>query len=134
MNTPILHRISRLSLFIALIALLAACTDPKLLSEPRVGDIYAAELTHFESFKDERGKLVETGYGLLRVTRVKKDRIEAITTNWYNDSKRGAERELKKYQRLDQWATGGEHVTILRADLPKLHDENKIFAIYRREQ
>jgi len=113
--------------------LLTACggNDKELLGTPEVGDKYAAELTHFETFESKSGKVVETGYGLMKVTKVTDKEITVITSNWYNENRRGLEKELTKYQRGSEWDLTSGSITIARADLLKLYDEGKIFSVYR---
>lgn len=118
---------------IAACVLLTACgsNDKELLAAPEVGDNYAAQLTHFESFRDKDGKPVASGYGLMKVTKVTDKEITVITSTWYNENSRGIEKELTNYHRGSEWDISGDAITITRADLPKLYEDDKILAVNR---
>lgn len=120
------------ALFLALSAstVLTACSsnDKELLANPKVGDLYAAEITHFSSFAGESGKEVEEGYGLLKVTGVSDQEIKVITTSWYQPTKRGILKELRKFQVPSQWDRM-DVITLPRTDLLKLYDEGRIFDV-----
>lgn len=121
-------------LFLALLAgtVLTACSgkDKELLANPKVGDLYAAEITHFSSFADDSGEEVEEGYGLLKVTGVSDRNIKVVTTSWYQSTKRGILKELRKYQAPNQWDRM-DVITLNRTDLLKLYDDGQIFDVRR---
>ncbi|MDI9238089.1 hypothetical protein QLQ15_04100 [Lysobacter sp. LF1] len=125
------RRIALLSILLA-VTVLAGCSgqDKKLLADPRVGDLYAAEITQFSAVADDEGNTVEDGYGLLKVTGVSEQEIKVVTTAWYQDTKRGLLKELRKSPASQQWDLT-DVITVKRAELAGLRDEGQIISVRR---
>jgi hypothetical protein len=106
----------------------ADALDP-LFAEPRVGDLYAAELTHFSgaTFGDATD---EAAYGLMRVIEVDDEKVTLNTETGAWPMPRGAINELRGDQADIQWDEQ-EKVRIYRRELAQLVADRKILEARR---
>lgn len=103
--------------------------DP-MFAEPRVGDLYAAELTHFSAY--DFGGTGNDAYGMMRVVAVTDDRITVQTETGSWAERRGAIRELRGNHDLEgiTWDEN-ENIQISRSELPQLVDSGRILDVRR---
>ncbi len=108
-----------------------AALDP-VLAEPRVGDVYAAELTHFSGvdFGAARSPGAEAAYGLMRVIEVSDDRVTLNTETGAWPKARGAVNELRGDQADITWDEE-EKIEVYRSELAQLVADEKILEARR---
>ncbi|NYZ61516.1 hypothetical protein [Luteimonas deserti] len=106
-----------------------ATLDP-VLAEPRVGDVYAAELTHFSGVDFSGASPGEAAFGLMRVVEVGDERITLNTETGAWPKARGAINELRGDQAEINWDES-EKIEIYRRELPQLVAEGKILEARR---
>ncbi|MDR1075123.1 MAG: hypothetical protein LBL59_02125 [Xanthomonadaceae bacterium] len=100
-----------------------------LLANPRVGDLYAAELTAFSGVNfnagDEGQEQMNAAYGLLKVIKVDHDTVTVITemSAWPNPQ--GARNDLRGDLQDITWDQD-EEIPLYRAELPSFHNDGKI--------
>lgn len=128
-----LHRAGSLAIVALSLLVLVACGNEKYLADPKLGDIYAVEATHFESFDDGPGNEVKKAYGLMKVASVSDAKVTFISSRWYVDSQKDALREMRKYQPAGEWNSLEEKVVLDRDDLMSLGEQRKIFGVYRKK-
>lgn len=107
----------------------AAELDP-VLAAPRVGDVYAAELTHFSGVDFAGTGTGEAAYGLMRVIAVDDERITLNTENSAWPKARGAINELRGDQADITWDEQ-EKIEVYRRELPELVAEGRILEARR---
>ncbi|WP_024888960.1 hypothetical protein [Luteimonas huabeiensis] len=107
----------------------AADLDP-VLAEPQVGDLYAAELTHFSGVDFGGAENGEPAYGLMKVVAVTDERVTLNTEMGAWPKPRGAVNELRGDLSNIQWDEQ-EKIEIYRNELPKLVAEEKILEARR---
>ncbi len=103
--------------------------DP-VLAAPRVGDVYAAELTHFSGVEFAGSEDGEAAYGLMRVIAVNEERITLNTENSAWPKPRGAINELRGDQADISWDEQ-ETIEVYRRELPQLVAEGRILEARR---
>ena len=107
----------------------AAELDP-VLAAPRVGDVYAAELTHFSGVDFAGPGTGEAAYGLMRVIAVDDERITLNTETGAWPKPRGAINELRGDQAEINWDED-EKIEVYRRELPELVAEGPILEARR---
>lgn len=107
----------------------AADLDP-VLADPRVGDLYAAELTHFSGVDFGGAENGEPAYGLMKVIAVADDRVTLNTEMGAWPKPRGAVNELRGDLSGIQWDEQ-EKIEIYRNELPQLVADEKILEARR---
>ncbi|MDR0181765.1 hypothetical protein [Lysobacter arvi] len=124
-----MNRIFRsLALLLLPLMMAAGCTgkqDAALLAAPQVGDLYAAELSHFAEF-DQAGK----AYGLMKVVKVDGDAVTVITDSSAWEAPSGANNDLHGDLSAIKWDTEDE-LRIARSELSSLYGQDKIFGVRR---
>ena len=103
--------------------------DP-VLAEPQVGDVYAAELTHFSGVDFAGPANDEAAFGLMRVIAVADDRITLNTETGAWPKARGAINELRGDQAEINWDEE-EKIEVYRRELPALVAEGRILEARR---
>lgn len=106
-----------------------AALDP-VLAAPQVGDVYAAELTHFSGVDFAGTGTGEAAYGLMRVIAVDDERITLNTENSAWPKARGAINELRGDQAEINWDED-EKIEVYRRELPELVAEGRILEARR---
>lgn len=104
--------------------------DP-ILADPRVGDLYAADLTHFSGAEFSGTGSSESAFGLMRVIEVSEDLITLNTETGAWPLPRGAINELRGDLAEIEWDEE-EKVRIYRKELADLVAEEKILEVRRR--
>lgn len=111
----------------------SANLDP-VLANPKVGDLYAAELTAFsgEDFYAgvTRPSPGQKTYGLMKVIEVKADKVTAITETNAWGRPQGARNDLNGDLKDIRW-DNEEKIPIKRADFARLVAEEKILEVRR---
>ncbi|MCD9032708.1 hypothetical protein LDO32_13330 [Luteimonas sp. Y-2-2-4F] len=107
----------------------AAELDP-VLADPQIGDLYAAELTHFSGVDFGGTDDGEPAYGLMKVIAVADDRVTLNTEMGAWPKPRGAVNELRGDLSGIQWDEQ-EKIEIYRNELPKLVADEKILEARR---
>ncbi|MDR1075124.1 MAG: hypothetical protein LBL59_02130 [Xanthomonadaceae bacterium] len=107
--------------------------DP-LLANPRVGDLYAAEVTYFSGVSfNENGAVknpMESAYGLMKVVDVAPDKVVVITETSAWPNAQGARNDLRGDLEDITWDEN-EKITILRDELAKHYADGKIIEARR---
>lgn len=106
-----------------------AALDP-VLAAPQVGDVYAAELTHFSGVDFAGPGTGEAAYGLMRVIAVDDERITLNTETGAWPKPRGAINELRGDQAEINWDED-EKIEVYRRELPELVAEGRILEARR---
>ena len=106
-----------------------AALDP-VLAAPQVGDVYAAELTHFSGVDFAGTGTGEAAYGLMRVIAVDDERITLNTETGAWPKPRGAINELRGDQAEINWDED-EKIEVYRRELPELVAEGRILEARR---
>lgn len=108
-----------------------AALDP-VLASPQVGDVYAAELTHFSGvdFGGVGNGGAEAAFGLMRVVDVNDERITLNTETGAWPKARGAINELRGDQADITWDEE-EKIEVYRRELPELVAEGRILEARR---
>ena len=101
--------------------------DRALIDVPAIGDVYAAELTHFSSASFEDQQAV---YGLMKVVAVEPDKIVVITENAASDNK-GVPRKEILGDMSDIAFDESERIDIVHDELVKAYESGDIFAVRR---
>ncbi len=104
--------------------------DRKLIDAPRVGDLYAAELTYFSEASFE-GK--STVYGLMKVLEVQDDDITLVTEDAGSDDISLSLQDLEAGSGTVKFDER-EQIVIHRSDLREAFESGKIYAVRRPEQ
>lgn len=102
--------------------------DP-ILADPRPGDLYAAELSHFSgaTFSEDEDQSV---YGLMKVSEVSPDQVIVITETGAWPKGRGAINELRGDLADITWDEE-EVIPLYRTELAKLVADGKILEVRR---
>ncbi|MDR6990446.1 hypothetical protein [Luteimonas sp. 3794] len=108
----------------------AASTLDPVLAEPRVGDVYAAELTHFSGVDFTGTGNREAAFGLMRVIAVDDERLTLNTEDSGWPKARGAINELRGDQADITWDEV-EKIEIYRRELPQLVADGHILEARR---
>lgn len=147
-----LPRVVRFTPLILAVALVAACAPSKatddpakpaarasasaamapLLAAPQVGDLYAAEVTHFSGAdftSEDSGESTETAYGVMKVVGVTPDRITLFTENDLSEKPQSARNDLYTLWQVS-WDKN-ERVSIRRDKLTALVQDGKILEVRR---
>ena len=107
--------------------------DP-ILADPKVGDLYAAELTAFSgmNFNANRGTgaVQDKAYGLLKVVEVTPERVTVITETGAWPKPQGARNDLRGTMSDIPWDES-EKIPLNRADFARLVAEEKILETRR---
>ncbi len=103
--------------------------DP-LFADPKVGDLYAAELTHFSGADFEQTDKDEQTFGLMKAIKVEPDTITAITENASWPKKQGAINDLRGDLAGIEW-DDSEKIVIKRAEIPQLVADGKLIEARR---
>lgn len=103
--------------------------DP-VLAAPQVGDVYAAELTHFSGVDFSGPATGEAAYGLMRVIAVDDERITLNTETGAWPKPRGAINELRGDQAEINWDED-EKIEVYRRELPQLVADGRILEARR---
>jgi hypothetical protein len=107
--------------------------DP-ILADPKVGDVYAAELTAFSgmNFNANRGSgaAQDKAYGLLKVVEVTPERVTVITEMGAWPRPQGARNDLRGTMADIRW-DDSEKIPVNRADFARLVAEEKILETRR---
>ncbi|MDC7807077.1 hypothetical protein PQS31_09615 [Luteimonas sp BLCC-B24] len=106
-----------------------AALDP-VLAAPQVGDVYAAELTHFSGVDFSGPATGEAAYGLMRVIAVDDERITLNTETGAWPKPRGAINELRGDQAEINWDED-EKIEVYRRELPQLVADGRILEARR---
>lgn len=109
----------------------ADALDPNL-ANPAVGDLWAAQLSHFSSasFSQPGGEAQSQSWGLLKVVAVDPTNITVITEQGAWPQKEGAIRDLGGTLADISWDES-ERITVVRAQLPQLVADEKILQTRR---
>jgi hypothetical protein len=111
----------------------AADLDP-ILADPKVGDLYAAELTAFSGFNfnsnNGSGSAQDKAYGLLKVVEVTPERVVVITETGAYPRPQGARNDLRGNLASITWDES-EKIPVNRADFARLVAEEKILETRR---
>lgn len=107
----------------------AAPLDP-VLAAPQIGDVYAAELTHFSGVDFAGTDNGEAAFGLMRVIAVDDERVTLNTENSAWPKARGAINELRGDQADITWDEA-EKIEIYRRELPQLVADGHILEARR---
>lgn len=102
-----------------------------LLAEPMVGDLWAAELSHFSgnSFGDGHDT-DETVYGLMKVIEVAPDKLVLVTEDGAWPKKQGAINDLRGDLAQISWDES-EKITLKRGEIAGLAGDGKILETRR---
>lgn len=100
--------------------------DP-VYAEPRVGDLYSAEVSHFSAYDFGTGG---TAYGMMRVIEVNDDKIVLHTETGAWPDSRSAIQELRGDLAGIEWHDG-EKIQISRSELAQLVADKKILDVRR---
>ncbi len=103
--------------------------DP-VLAAPQVGDVCAAELTHFSGVDFSGPATGEAAYGLMRVIAVDDERITLNTETGAWPKPRGAINELRGDQAEINWDED-EKIEVYRRELPQLVADGRILEARR---
>ena len=108
----------------------ASNLDP-LLANPQVGDVWAADLTHFSAadFNRDGGTQAEA-YGQVRVVEVSPERVTVVTEDSAWPDQDGAKRELRDRSAVIRWDES-ERIPVNRADFSQLVEDEKILETRR---
>lgn len=96
------------------------------LKDPKVGDLYAAELSELAEFEVPG----EKAYGLLKVTQVAPDTVTVITDSSAWDDTISAKRELRGDLKEVVWDNDDE-IVLARSQLLEMHRKEVIFGVRR---
>lgn len=97
----------------------AAALDP-ILANPQVGDLYAAELSHFSAASfDKDNQSSEKAFGLMKVVEVQDGKIIVITEDAAWPEARGAKNELHGDLKTITWDEN-ERIPVKRDELADL--------------
>ncbi len=121
----LLRSIASLSLLLALVAGCSSKHDGDLLAAPKVGDLYASELSHFTEFENN-----ERAYGLMKVVGVTDDAITVATDSTAWPAPSGANNDLRGDLSGVKWDMKGT-IRIARPELPELYRQDRIFGLRR---
>ena len=120
-----------LALLLSLV-LVAGCAAGKeesaYLAQPKAGDLYAVELSHFSG--SEFGE-DETSYGLMKVIQVTPDQVVFVTENAGWPNPQSARNDLHGDLSGITW-DNSEKIPVRRADLPGYYG-NRIIEIRRMD-
>lgn len=110
----------------------AANADVAIIESPKVGDLYAAELSNFSAagFNDGDEASSAKIYGLMKVVEVDAKKVVLITEN------AGAETPMLSKQDIvgdlsDIEFDDEEKIDVVRTELRKAYDSGKIYAVRR---
>lgn len=103
----------------------AAKTLDPILVDPKVGDLYAAEISHFSGAGYEGADNDEKVYGLMKVVKVDADKITLITENSGWPRERGAINDLRGDLASIEWDET-EEIPLFRKELAGLASSGKI--------
>ncbi|MDR2873115.1 MAG: hypothetical protein LBV45_11510 [Xanthomonadaceae bacterium] len=109
-------------------------TPDALLADPKVGDLYAAEVSHFSGvgFDQAGGGKRDTAYGLMKVVEVTPDKIIVITEDAAWPNPQGARNDLRGDLSDITWDEE-EKIPLYRSELEKLFADGKIIETRRME-
>lgn len=96
-------------------------------ADPKVGDLYSAELTHFSAYDFGTGA---TAYGMMRVIEVNDTTIGLYTETGAWPEAKGAIQELRGNLAGIEWHDG-EKIQIARNELAQLVADKKILDVRR---
>lgn len=96
------------------------------LSDPKVGDLYAAELSELAEFEVPG----EKAYGLLKVIAVAADTVTVVTDSSAWDDTISAKRELHGDLKQVVW-DGEDEIVLARSQLLDMHRKDVIFGVRR---
>lgn len=120
------------ALLLTSLSLLTACArggdQAAPSNEPKVGDLYAAELTEFAEFQQPG----EKAYGLLKVIKVAPDSVTVVTDSSAWDDAISAKRELRGDLKEVVWDLDDE-IVVARSELEEMHRKEIIFAVRHGE-
>ena len=109
----------------------APATLDAQLSEPRVGDLWATEISHFSGSDfgdDEQAK--QAAYGLLKVIEVSADQLILVTETGAWPKKQGAINDLRGDLSNISW-DDSEKIVVKRSELSSLVGEGRILETRR---
>lgn len=108
----------------------ASNLDP-VLANPAVGDVWAADLSHFSAadFNGDSGTQAEA-FGQVKVVEVTPEQVIVITEDAAWPDAAGARRELEDRSAVIRWDES-ERIPVNRADFARLVEEEKILATRR---
>ena len=108
----------------------ASNLDP-LLANPQVGDVWAADLTHFSAadFNREGGTQAEA-FGQVKIVEVSDDRVTVVTEDSAWPDADGARRELRDRSAVIRWDES-ERIPVNRAEFAQLVEDEKILETRR---
>ncbi|MDR2873116.1 MAG: hypothetical protein LBV45_11515 [Xanthomonadaceae bacterium] len=103
-----------------------------LLADPKVGDLYAAEVSHFSGvgFNSNSDDGSNVAYGLMKVVNVTRDKVVVITENAAWPRPQGARNDLRGDLSDITWDEE-EKITLYRSELPSLYSSGKIIEARR---
>lgn len=108
----------------------SATLDP-LLEQPRDGDLWAAELSHFSAGEFSRnGREQDTVFGLMKVVGTTDENIVLITETGAWPKKQGAINDLRGDLADIEWDEN-ERITVRRSELAGLVKEGRIIEARR---
>ncbi|MGH8038452.1 MAG: hypothetical protein ACREPD_11965 [Stenotrophomonas sp.] len=129
------------ALLLCSLSLLTACTggaggtggaaagandETAQLKDPKVGDLYAAELSELAEFEVPGGK----AFGLLKVINVAPDTVTVVTDSSAWDDAISAKRELHGDLKQVVW-DGEDEIVLARSQLLEMHRKEVIFGVRR---
>jgi hypothetical protein len=129
------------ALLLCSLSLLTACTggvggaggagggandETSQLKDPKVGDLYAAELSELAEFEVPGGK----AFGLLKVINVAPDTVTVVTDSSAWDDTISAKRELHGDLKQVVW-DGEDEIVLARSQLLEMHRKEVIFGVRR---
>lgn len=101
------------------------------LSEPRVGDLWATEISHFSGSEFGDGaQAKEAAFGLLKVVEVSPDQLVLVTETGAWPKKQGAINDLRGDLATISW-DDSEKIVVKRAELASLVGNGRILETRR---
>lgn len=116
------------SIALLLLLVAAGCSgrkDAELLAAPKVGDLYASELSHFAEFDGGN-----RAYGLMKVVAVTDGSISVVTDSSAWPAPSGANNDLRGDLADVKWDTQNT-LRLARSELRDLYEEDRIFGVRR---
>ena len=105
-----------------------------LLADPRVGDLWAAELSHFSGGEFGDGaETTETVYGLMKVVEVTPEQVVLVTEDGAWPKKQGAINDLRGDLASISWDEG-EKIPLKREEVAVLAGQGRILETRRLAQ
>lgn len=109
-----------------------ANADLAIIESPKVGDLYAAELSTFSAmqFNDGEEALAGKVYGLMKVIEVDPKKVVLITENAGAETPAISKQDIKG-DLSDIAFDEEEKIDVVRSELRKAYDSGKIYAVRR---